>query len=281
MLSCGLFADAHYAPTVYGSRRYCRDSLLKLRACVETLNARQVPLAFNLGDLIDTAGDRKADLGLLQEMCTAFGRFRGEKHSVLGNHDLATLTKQEFLQAACSSGCSDDLPAAYGSFDRQGVHFVLLDGNCHQDGSDFERGDFEWDEAWLSPDQIAWLARDLHAARDRRSIVICHENLDRRLREGELDPHVLRNAAAVREVLERAGTVWAVIQAHNHAGMHVVINGIPYVGIAAMVTGEWPDNNAYAVVSLYGDGQLSVEGFGRQESLEVVPRAGGMEVLWG
>jgi len=250
-----------------------------LRACIDTFNDRELPMVVNLGDLIDTEEDSEMELASLAAMCATYARFQGERHTVLGNHDLETLTKQEFFRALRFSHCSVEGHATYYSFDRNGIHFVVLDGNFHRDGTDFACGDFRWDDAWSSEAQIAWLASDLRATRDKRTIVFCHEELvpDPRTPGDKPNPYVVHNAAPVRSILERAGTVWAVIQAHYHPGMRTIRNGIPYIGIRAMVEGAGQENNAYAIVSLYADGAMSVEGSGRQESFRIAPSRQGIQ----
>lgn len=256
----GMFTDTHYSERVYGDR-YCHDSLEKLHACVETFNEKQMPIAFCLGDLVDGAGDEKSELGYLSAMAEAYAQFQGGRYFVLGNHDVGSLTKREFLE-----NCRAQPASCYYSFDQDGLHFAVLDGNCHEDGSDFARGDFEWENAWVSEAQLEWLAADLAAAERRPAVLLCHENLDHRLWNDELDPHIVRNATAVRSVFEQAGNVVAVIQGHYHPGMHTVLNGIPYIMLSAMGVGPSLENNAYAIVTVCEDGSVSVEGFGRQES---------------
>jgi len=255
----GAFADSHYAEMVYGDR-HCEDSAGKLSACLEAYGGGDLDFLICLGDLIDKADDRDTELGYLTHMRSVLGGFSGDKHWVVGNHDVATLTKSEFLEH-CGSG----RPAHY-SFDVKGVHVVVLDGNCHEDGSDFSAGNFSWDEAWLAPAQLDWLRRDLAAAHDLPTIVFCHENLDHQLWNEALDPHVLRNAEQVREALEAAGNVRAVIQAHYHPGRFTTQNGIPYLSLRAMVVGAGLENNAHAVVSIHTDLRVAVQGFGKQES---------------
>jgi len=254
----GVFADPHYAEKVYGNR-HCEDSVEKLRACVRAFGEAELDFAVCLGDLIDSAEEREVEAGYARTMAAEFSGFEGQRHYALGNHDVQALTKDEFLKL-----CGAQYPPYY-SFDCKGVHFVILDGNCHEDGSDFAAGDFSWDEAWISPRQVDWLACDLKAAGGRPAVVLCHENLDHREYEGGLDPHVVRNAAQVRQVLEAAGNVTAVITAHYHPGLATEQGGIPHVALRAMVVGPGLENNAYAVVSLTADGALSVEGFGQQE----------------
>ncbi|MBI3986108.1 MAG: metallophosphoesterase [Lentisphaerae bacterium] len=260
--SFGLFADSHYAEKVYGNR-HCRDSLDKLRDCIADFNARNLPMAVNLGDSIDAVADKAMELRFLAAVREVTATFHGERVTVLGNHDLVTLTKEEFLRLY---GAREP---AYHSFDRQGFHFVVLDGNCRQDGSDFTPGNFHWDDAWISEAQMAWLARDMEIHRNMPVIVFTHENLDDRLWNDLPDPHLVRNAPAVRRIFERHGNVRAVFQGHHHDGPCATLRGIPYIGSAAMVVGPGRENNAYAVVSLESDGAITVEGFGRHRTLRI------------
>ena len=262
ILSIGLFADPHYAEKVYGDR-YCQDSLEKLRVCIETFNARNLSMAIDLGDSIDKVKDKDAELAFLREILKVYATFRGERHIVLGNHDLETLTKNEFF----AQYENEAFQQPYYSFDQCGIHFVILDGNCNKDESDFGPNNNTWDQAWLSQKQINWLKTDLKTAREKRAIIFCHENIDNRLWLEKPDPHLLQNAADVRAVMEQAGNVNAVIQAHCHDGTFIVINGIPYIGLKAMVVGPGLENNAYAIASFYKNGSLAIEGFGCQNSL--------------
>lgn len=262
VFSFGLFADSHYAEKVYGDR-HCRDSLDKLRDCIAEFNARNLPMAVNLGDSIDKVADKAMELRFLSAVREVAETFHGEMATVLGNHDLETLTKEEFLR---HYGIREP---AYHSFERQGFHFVVLDGNCRKDGSDFAPGNFRWDDAWVSEAQMEWLSHDLETHRNQSAIIFIHENLDDRLWNDLPDPHLARNAPAVRRIIERCGNVRAVFQGHNHHGHFDTIRGIPYIGSAAMVVGPGRESNAYAVVSLWADGAISVEGFGRHETLRI------------
>ncbi len=253
----GLFADAHYADKVHGSRHY-RDSAGKLRLCVNTFAQEGLDFAVCMGDLIDSAEDRVAEIGYVRTMVDCFERFSGPRHWVLGNHDLSAFTKEEFLNY-----CGANRPAHY-SFDVNFVHFVVLDANHHADGRDFSAGDFAWNNAWIGDAQIEWLTGDLKACGDRPAVVLCHENLDHRLSQGSLDPHVVCDADRVRQVLEAAGNVRAVIQAHYHAGLQVVQQGIPYLSLRAMVVGPGLENNAYAIATVHPGGRIELQGFGCQ-----------------
>ena len=257
----GLFADAHYAETVYGDR-YCKDAPAKLRACIDTFAQGGLDFAICLGDIIDQADDPEVERGYLLHMNQIFAGFSGPRHFVIGNHDVATLTKREFL-TACGN-----CPSFY-SFDAGEVHCVVLDGNCHADGSDFSGGNFSWDEAWISSAQLDWLKGDLETNRDRAVLAFCHENVDQRLCQGQRDPHILCNAAQLRQLLAGAGNVRALLQAHYHPGILTTIEGIDCIGLRAMVVGAGLENNAYAIASLYRDGRLVIDGFGQQPSYQL------------
>ncbi len=258
----GVFADTHYADRVYGDR-YCRDSRDKLCACMDVFRAERLDCTVCMGDLVDGSGDPDAEVGSVRGMCEAVARFGGPVHWVLGNHDVSLLTKAEFLRL-----CGSDRPAYY-SFDVNGVHFVVLDGNFNADGGDFAPGVNQWDNAWIGERQIEWLAADLARAGRVVSVVFCHENIDHQLYNGELDPHVVRDAAGVRKVLESVGNVAAVIQGHYHPGRIAVQNHVAYVSMRAMALGPGPESNAYAVVEVYDNGRVVVDGRGGQLSHEI------------
>lgn len=265
LLSFGIFTDAHYTPPDGEGPR--GDSPAKFRSCIDLFNARKLPLAIFLGDLIESDRDRPTSLACAREMGEAFAEFHGERHFVLGNHDLLTLTKCEFLQAA---GAGDG-PGFY-SFDCRGAHLAVLDGNCHQDGADFAEGDFNWERAWVSEAQLTQLTDDLAAAGDRPTIVLCHEDLDdRRDDQGELSILIVRNAPAVRAVLAGSHNVVAVITAHHHAGFETVIDGIPHFVLKSLLDGPL-DEGTCGIVSIWPDGGITVEGFGHQGDVRFAPR---------
>lgn len=260
--SFGLFADAHYATGLTYGNRYCGESLENLRNCVRTFNERKLPLAVCLGDLVDHMEDHAEEIESLSRITDLLSEFRGESHWVLGNHDMACFTKQTIR--SLSGGCQD----SFYSFDFPGCHFVVLDSNCHHDGADYTPDTMpeNWEDSWISEVQLDWLRQDLAAAKSIPTVVFCHANMDEREYDGDLDPHVLRNHAEVRQVIEQSGNVVAVIQGHYHHGRRACINGIPYITLPSMVDGSGPENNAYAIASLYPDGKMTVEGYGRMSS---------------
>ena len=92
------------------------------------------------------------------------------KHFVLGNHCVDTLTKSEFLEGVGQE-------KSYYSFDKQGVHFVVLDACFRSDGTPYQRKNFDWTDPNIIAEEIEWLEEDL-AKNDLPTIVFAHHRLD-------------------------------------------------------------------------------------------------------
>lgn len=262
-LSFGVIADAHCADRVYADR-HCEDSADKLAQAVATFDERCLSFLVDLGDRTDSWSSPETEKVGAAGTNAILSSFDGECHHVLGNHDLASLTKQEFLSMHVSR-----YRQPYYSFDAGEFHFVVLDANCLEDGSDFAPGNFRWDLCWIPERQLTWLVEDLESTGSKKSIVFVHENLDFRLWQGNLDPHVVQNHEQIRGILEHHGNVTAVFQGHCHTGRYSISGGVHYITLSAMVVGPGPANNAYAVVHLHDNGGVEVEGYGRQISLSL------------
>jgi 3',5'-cyclic AMP phosphodiesterase CpdA len=254
-LRVGLFTDVHYARMPPDSGRYYADSLVKLAAAVDWLNAQSPDLVACLGDLIDSPADGDADLerGFLAEALAELSRLDCPLRFVLGNHDVWRLTKREFLARV-------NQEAAYFSLDLCGFHLIFLDACYRPDGREYAPGEFEWDASEIPEGERGWLAGDL-ASTDRPSVIFAHQRLD----VPADDRHRVQSAAAVREILQASGKVRLVMQGHSHANERTDIEGIPFVTLRAMVLGEGLENNAAALLTLASD-SLSVLGFGEQVS---------------
>lgn len=79
----------------------------------------------------------------------------------------------------------------------------------------------------------------------------------------------VKNAAAVRTVLEASGRVLAAFQGHDHKGSYTLVNGIHYYTLCGMVEGEGLESNAYAVAELDAAGNIMVTGYGRDPGKEL------------
>jgi 3',5'-cyclic AMP phosphodiesterase CpdA len=253
-ISFGIVADVHYADKDMRINRFYRESLVKLRQGVETFNASRLPFVVMLGDFIDKAPDKTTELKYLAAIREAFSFYRGPKHFVMGNHDLANLSKTEYL-----AKCGAVSPEGYYSFDAGGYHFVILDANFRQDGEAYNAGNFKWKDAFIPVPQQEWLAQDLQRANGTKTVVFVHQNL-----HDESGIYGVKNADTVRRIFERSGDVLAVMQGHDHKGAYAKINGIHYFTLKAMVDGSTLTNNAYALVTIDMNNRLTIRGFGKE-----------------
>jgi alkaline phosphatase len=254
-LTFGLVTDVHHADADTKGSRHYRDSLAKLQAAVREFQNKNVTFVAELGDLINAGPSRQAEVEYLNAVCDVLKRLDVPKHFVLGNHCVDTLTKTEFLQ-----GCGRNAEPTYYSFDVAGYHFVVLDADFLEDGTSYEPGNFRWTDTWIPKKELDWLQADLAGSKGRPTVVFIHQNL-----HDEKDVHGVKNAPAVRKILEASGDVIAVFQGHMHPGGLVRVDGIPYCTLRAMVEGPGLENNAFAVVTLRGR-EVEVRGFGRQPS---------------
>jgi predicted phosphodiesterase len=259
----GLITDLHYADIPPRGTRQCRKSVAKLAECVATMNEQGADFLVELGDFKDqdTPPVEANTLRYLDTIEAVFRRFRGPRYHVLGNHDTDSLSKARFLAHVENSGIAPG-ESCYG-FTVGGARFLVLDANYRADGSDYDRGNFDWTQAWLPPKELAWLRRELAAAQ-APVVVFVHQPLD------GYGPHTVRNAAEVRQILRASRKVVAVFQGHNHAGGYHCLDGIHYCTLKAAVEGE---DNAYALVELMPDGRITVTGYHRAVSRKLAPPA--------
>jgi predicted MPP superfamily phosphohydrolase len=259
LLRFGVVTDLHYADIDAAGTRSYRESDDKLAECVQVLNAKGAAFLVELGDFKDQdrTPDESRTLKYLERIESVFAGFKGPRYHVLGNHDTDSLSKAQFLAAAPNTGVVPN--ATRYTFVSGGVRFVVLDANHTGDGRDYDHGNFNWTDANIDAPQIAWLAKTLQASAGP-VIVLVHQQLD-----GTGDYYV-KNAAEVRAVLEKSGTVIAVLQGHRHEGAFSTINGIPYFTVRGLVEGAGMWNSAYAIVDVMPDLEVRVWGHRRAET---------------
>ncbi len=258
----GIVTDCHYADADPVGTRFYRESLGKLAECVDRMNAEKVDFLIELGDFKDENRPpvEEKTLAHLQKIEAVFRRFRGPRYHVLGNHDMDSISKQQFLSQVENTGVRAG--GSYYSFDARGLHCIVLDANYRSDGSDYDHGNFDWTDANVPATELDWLRQDL-AASHGPVVVFIHQLLD-----GTGSVYV-KNAAEVRRILEDSGKVPAVFQGHHHPGAYSKINGIHYYTLKGMIEGHGEDNNAYAIVETGPDLNLIVTGYRKAPSMEL------------
>ncbi len=248
----GMATDLHYADKAPAGSRHYRESLAKLAEATNYFQQTKPAFIVELGDFIDAAESVATEQSYLKTVSRAFAAAPGEKHYVLGNHCVYTLTKEEFL-----GGVGRE--KSYYAFDQGGLHFIILDSCFRSDGAPYGRKNFQWTDPNIPAAELDWLQSDLQA-NNRPTVVFAHQRLDVSNHYG------VKNAADVRRVLEASGQVSAVFQGHSHQNDYREINGVHYCTLAAMVEGSGLENNAYTLMDVFRDGSLRLAGNRKQKS---------------
>ncbi len=253
-LRVALLTDMHYADKDPVGTRHYRETLPKLAEAATQFATDKPDFLVELGDLIDAADSPEVELRYLAKINEPFAAIAQDRHYVLGNHCVDMLTKEEFLGSVGQK-------ESYYSFDRKGVHFVVLDACFRKDGQPYGRKNSAWDDANIPESEIDWLRQDLKKA-DGKVIVLAHQRLDSN------SQHCVKNAAEVRGVLESSEKVMAVFQGHSHQNAYTEIGHIHYCTLVAMVEGSGVINNSYTLLDIHSDGTLHVRGFRKQKNYE-------------
>ncbi|MFO1003067.1 MAG: metallophosphoesterase [Planctomycetaceae bacterium] len=253
-LRIGLITDLHHADKPAAGSRFYRETIPKLNVAAEEFQKSGLDFIVELGDLIDAADSVETELNYLRTINRVFSKLSSDRHYVLGNHCVDTLTKTEFLQEVGQK-------ESYYSFDRAGFHFIVLDSCFRNDGVPYGRKNSKWNDANIPPAELEWLREDLKSTK-LPTIVFAHQRLD------VTTAHGVRNCVEVRSTLKDSGRVLAVFQGHSHQNDLKDIDGIHYCTLVAMVEGSGPENSGASVLELHDDGTIHVTGFRKQKSYD-------------
>lgn len=254
LVKFGLITDLHHADKLPAGARFYRETLNKLAEAARQFEKDKPSFVVELGDLIDAADSVKTEQTYLKQVNGVFSALSKDRHYVLGNHCVDTLTKEEFLDGV-------EQKQSYYSFDRGSVHFVVLDACFRGDGKSYGRKSSKWNDANIPKDQVDWLKGDLKAT-DKKVVVFVHQRLD------VANDYGIKNAAEVRKVLEGAGKVLAVFQGHSHKNDYKELVGIHYCTLVAMVEGAGAENNGYSTAVIQPDGTIVLMGYRKQKGYE-------------
>lgn len=260
LFRAGLMTDLHYADKEPTKTRFYREALGKLDEAVDFFNKEKTAFVIELGDFIDKAATVEQELEWLGTIEKRFARLSMPRHYVLGNHCVTTLTKEEF---AAHTGMSK---TPHYAFEKAGVTFIVLDACYRQDGVAYGRENFDWKDTCIPQAELDWLQTQVTGAKGP-VVIFAHQRLD------ESAPHMVKNASAVRAVLEKSGKVIAVFQGHSHKNDYQQIAGIHYTTLVAMVEGTGIENSGYTLLDVMPDHSLRLHGFRRQVNRELPHQA--------
>ena len=201
-LTFGVIADVHYD--------LIPDGMSRLQAFITAAASRELNFIIQLGDFCIPKPENRSFVAL-------FNGYQGEKHHVLGNHDM----DMGFSRAQARDFWS--MKETYYSFDQQGIHFIILDGN------DPNPQPFEGYHRYIGTEQLDWLRQDLEHT-SFPTVIFSHQTL-------ENEDGGIANMVQVRSLLEQVNAkagfkkVFACICGHHHTDYHTRINGIYYIQI--------------------------------------------------
>jgi len=204
----GIIADLHHDFTFDAPRR--------LRAFIDEMNQLKPDFILDLGDFCCPVEKNKI-------IVDTWNSFPGLKHHVIGNHEMDQRCTREQVVDFWK------MPGRYYSFDLNGFHFVVLDGNDPDPRNPGERY-----PSGIDNKQLQWLSSDLVSTK-LPTIVFCHQGFDNT---------AVRNRESVRILLENThsreghGRVIAVFSGHFHNDYYNLINGIHYIQINS-ATYQW------------------------------------------
>ncbi len=253
-LRVGLITDLHHADKPSAGTRHYRETLGKLAEAATQFEKDKTAFIVELGDLIDAADSVETEQRYLKTINREFSAISKDRHYVLGNHCVDTLTKAEFLGGV-------EQEHSYYSFDRGEFHFVVLDACFRNDGEPYGRKNSKWNDANIPTTEVEWLQADLKSTR-KKTVVFAHQRLD------VSTDHGVKNCPEVRKVLEESGKVLAVFQGHSHQNDLKDIGGIHYCTLVAMVEGSGSENNGYSVMEIAPDSTIRLSGFRKQTEYE-------------
>lgn len=224
----GVITDVHHTNRPDRTRRKYSSALDKMQSFVEVMNAAEADFVIELGDFVDALDAGQDPVSNLIEIEAAFSRFEGPIYHVLGNHEFDGIDRETFLHTITNTGLPPGF--SYYSFDRRGIHYVVLDADYSvaEPHRPFDRQDpadpfWNWKDAWIPQEQLDWLVADLSNS-NLPTVVFSHQVLHR----NNDKEHTVKNADAVRAVLEQDGQVIAVFSGHDHRGEIAVRRGIHY-----------------------------------------------------
>lgn len=237
----GVCADLHHD--------LIEDGVTRIEAFTQYMNIQRPNFVIQMGDFCTPKPENAA-------LMEAWGKFIGPKYHVIGNHDVdGGFTHQEVIKFWNASG-------THYSFDLNGYHFVVLNGNERhpQDTSRYPRA--------ILKEQYDWLHQDLDGT-SLPVIVFCHQGIDNDL-DGLMEGNIIR--ILFERINKQAGyrKIRLVLSGHHHEDYLNWYNDIPYLQINSIAYQFARTEKGYrfahtvepiwALVNIMNDGTIIVKG---------------------
>ncbi|WP_282161775.1 metallophosphoesterase [Ulvibacterium marinum] len=263
----GVVADCQYCNCKSGNQRFYRQSPMRLKEAIDTLNTYPLDYSIHLGDFIDQSFDS------FDTVAPIWATLKSDRFHVLGNHDfsVADSLKPYVFEKM-------ELNDRYYSIVRNKWRFIILDGNdlsLHGALSESKKQQTDslfnllegknlpnvvpWNGG-LSNDQLNWVEDQLKLAtmNEERVGMFCHFPT-----LGVSNAHNLLNYEELLSLIEENDCVKFYFNGHNHAGDYIEKDGVHYLTFKGMV--DTQDSTSFARVAFKKD-SIFVTGYGRELS---------------
>lgn len=205
------------------------DFTAKINYFIEKMNNDFVPnFILSNGDIIEgtNASSEKgmAELALVKKL---FDRTVLEKYWTVGNHDLRSVDKKQFMQAL-------EIDYVNKAFEVGNYKIITLDSNFRADSSNIVPGK-GYTRGYVSKKQVDFLKRELKNT-DKRTLVFLHHpplwNID-----GKSNSGLLENSPELMEIFSQK-KVFAVFAGHIEDLFFQEIDGVKYFISPGMIKNE-------------------------------------------
>ena len=219
-MKIGIFTDSHYATDAAHAAGYAR-----LKGALDAFSEAGCTLAVFLGDLTDKEKTHAEEIASLQRLRALFEMYSFPVFVMFGNHDIVNFSKEEFYEILGEH----HRPKNGEIF---GYNFFFLDTCCFKDGSDYPKGNGNWQEIYFP--HLDALRKNLSENKNLPTFIFTHFPLD-----PDATPwRRVHNADPIMRILEEGKNVQAVFQGHDHRRIESNIDGIRYATYLALLDTE-------------------------------------------
>lgn len=203
-LKFGVCADVH--------KDVMHDSDARLKAFIDKASGKDLDFIIQLGDFC-----RPYDYN--KEFLSIWESYKGDKYHVIGNHEMdGGFSRKDVIEFW-------NVPEQYYSFDINGFHIIVLDGNDKNPSLNKAAGYARF----IGEKQFEWLKEDLNSTK-LPCIVFSHQTI-------ENNDDGIENREEIRELFETENKnngfnkVLACFSGHHHTDYVAEINDIYYIQI--------------------------------------------------
>jgi calcineurin-like phosphoesterase family protein len=186
----------------------------RIGSFIEEASGRDLDFIIQLGDFV-----RPYEYNL--EFLSVWNSYPGESYHVIGNHEPdGGFSKEDVVEFL-------GMPGMYYSFNKNGFHFIVLDGNDQNPSPDRPPGY----SRYIGEEQIEWLKNEISTT-EKNIIIFSHQSLEN---ENGID-----NKRQIRNIFEEENRsagfkkILACFSGHHHTDYAVNINGIYYIQVNSM-----------------------------------------------